>query len=74
MELFNTEPTPNCSCSAMHTDLECPTHGEMMKRCLERDEVWRIALAREHYDQRIETWGWQTEFITGTVKVVVGDT
>ncbi len=51
---ITTEPIPNCSCSAMHINLECPTHGEMMKRCLERDEAWRIALAREHYDQKVD--------------------
>jgi hypothetical protein len=25
----------------MHTDLECPTHGATMKRCLAQDQLWR---------------------------------
>ncbi len=54
MQLFNTLPTPNCSCSAVYTSLECPTHGEKMKRSLERDDIWRITLAREHYEQKVD--------------------
>lgn len=41
MIAITTQATPFCSCSAMHTDLECVTHGEMMQRSLWRDRLWR---------------------------------
>jgi len=41
MSRFYLPPTPNCSCSALHTPYDCPTHGEHMRRQHERDGEWR---------------------------------
>jgi hypothetical protein len=59
-----TEPTPNCFCSAMQTSLDCPTHGAMMRRSLESDQLWRVIL-REEYDQGRALDRVDIEFVEG---------
>ncbi len=52
--MISTQPTPDCFCSAMHTSLECPTHGEMFKRSLQHDAIWRIIVETDAEYERGE--------------------